>query len=161
MIAVSSHFPPKQELGAARSPLSETASKMSEPALTYLMPVYNLAAWALLLKQPDDFAFPTALFGAAWALRNTLVWKRLDGGVISMGIVAAAAGAERIYFGGADATMILIEVRFYLIPGRGLRCRITSYPIITMIAFRVKSKFTGCGKYYGVPELPDSSRQME
>ena len=135
---------------------------MSEPALTFLMPVYNLAAWALLLKRPDDFAFPTALFGAAWALRNTLLWKRLDGGVISMGIVAAAAGTERQYFGGANATMILIEVYFieYLLCG----CQLLKSSVsLTSHKYYLKCILchhilTGRGMHHGVPELLDSSR---
>ena len=85
-----------------------------EPALTYLMPAYNLASWVLLATRPDDFAFPVSLFGASWALRNIYKFGRLDAGVISMGVVAAASGAEKQFYGGANTTLILIQVRHIL-----------------------------------------------
>jgi hypothetical protein len=109
---------------------------MSEPALTYLMPVYNIAAWALLLKRPDDFSLPTALLGAAWALWNTILRKRLDGGVISMGLVAVAAGAEKQFFGGANASLILIQVRFAFVRVVDVELRLSpsSLFVITMQA---------------------------
>jgi len=69
---------------------------MSEPILTYLMPVYATASWVALAKSHADGAWmiPVSGFGAAWALYNTVTRKVLDAGFITMGVVAIFAALE-------------------------------------------------------------------
>lgn len=76
-----------------------SASGGGEPIGTYLMPLYAGISWIGLLsvKNVHSVMGPVSLFGAGWALRNTLVGSNFDLGVVTMGLVSATIGFDSLF----------------------------------------------------------------
>lgn len=100
-----------------------TMSLSSEPLGTYLMPIYAGASWIgiLTIKEPLTTLLPVSIFGALWALRNTVVGGQFDLGVVTMGLVAITIATD-VGFGGIRGAKyaLLVESLFvalnYILP---------------------------------------------
>mmetsp|Transcript_3162 Transcript_3162/g.6974 ORF Transcript_3162/g.6974 Transcript_3162/m.6974 type:complete len:149 (-) Transcript_3162:300-746(-) len=71
---------------------------MSEPLLTYLMPIYALASWyGFLTQNTGEYVLPVALVGWIWAAFNIYRTKRVDLGVVTFFFVLIASLCEQRY----------------------------------------------------------------
>ena len=109
--------------GKIITPPGAKVKKQTE-TLAYLMPVYNLISWYLIITNNQIWSIAVPLFGAVWALKNILQYKKFDAGVISMGLHFILSVLQRYVYSDANTILeyaqlfacLLVAANFAIIP---------------------------------------------